>query len=380
MANTIDAIDAWVCHFPLPSPFAASWIPGLPSEACSCVVYRIRTSDGVEGCSAGIAVLNEAVGYTELLRLYLLGREVTAVSDIQKTLRSSAQVLGYRAWQLEPALWDAIGKIAGLPVYKLLGGGNDEVNAYASTGSLKAPEQHVDTVAQLVAEGFKAVKLRVRHGTLAQDAAVVNAVREAFGDLTLMVDANQGWLVHGLGPYPKWDLKRALQFAQVCEEASIEWLEEPLYQHDYDNYAALRASTSVRIAGGEMLADLHPFREHLTRGGLDIVQPDAILSGGILMSFKIAALAESFGATYAPHTWTTGVGLAVNLQCLGAASNAEWCEYPYEPGSWEPKARDAMLTSPITITGEGRLALPQTPGLGVEFDWEAIEANGARIP
>lgn len=377
----IETIDAWICHFPLPSPFAASWIPGLPSATNSCVIYRVRTDTGIEGVAGGIAVFDEAAGYVPVLRAYLTGRPVYAVEDILKTLRSSAEVLGYRAWHIEPALWDIIGKAAGMPVWQLLGGANERLRAYASTGSLKTPEQHVQTCSQLQELGFNAVKLRVRHPTIAEDVAVVEAVREALGDdLTIMVDANQGWRVHGLGPYPVWDFKRALTFARVCEELDVYWLEEPLYQHDYDGYSNLRSQIEVRLAGGEMLADLHPFRELLSRGALDVVQPDVALSGGILMSRKVAIMAEAHGVDYAPHTWTNGLGLAANLHCMGASPNATWCEYPFEPGSWIPEARDAMLTSPIEIDPDGWISVPTAPGLGVEVDWEAVEAHGTRVP
>lgn len=376
----IERIEAWVCRFPLPAPFHPSWVPGVPSRENSCVIYRLTTDEGVSGAAAGIAVFEEARGYLPILKAYLGGREVTSVEDLLKTLRSSAQILGYRGWHVELALWDIIGKAAGLPVSKLLGGARDSLDAYASTGELKPPARHVETCQQLCSEGFKAVKLRVRHPTIAEDVAVVKAVREALGDdLEIMVDANQGWRVHGLAPYPEWDYKRALNFARACEDYGVYWLEEPLYQHDYDGYGRLRSQTTVRIAGGEMLAELHPFRELLVRGGLDVVQPDATLSGGILMSRKVAALAEAFGAEYAPHTWTNGIGLAANLQCMGAAPNATWCEYPYEPGSWVPEARDAMLTEPIRVAPDGTIAVPSLPGLGVEVDWDRVEAHGVSL-
>ncbi|MGH2758541.1 MAG: mandelate racemase/muconate lactonizing enzyme family protein, partial [Actinomycetota bacterium] len=284
----IDRIEAWVCRFPLPGTFYPSWIPGLGEDHNTCVIYRLTTDDGIVGAAGGIAVLEEARASLPLLKIYLARKEVTAVEDLLKTLRSAHQIIGLRAFQVELALWDIIGKAAGLPIYQLLGGAHDRLDAYASTGSLKEPSAHVDVVARLRDEGFRAVKLRVRHPTPAEDVAVVEAVRSAVGDeFTLMVDANQGWRVHGLAPYPEWDFKRALRFAQACDDLGVYWLEEPLYQHDYDNYAALRGSTGVRIAGGEMLCELHPFREMLQRGALDVVQPDATLSGGILTSRKV---------------------------------------------------------------------------------------------
>lgn len=376
----IDSVDAWVCRFPLPAPFHPSWVPGVPSTENDCVVYRITTDDGIEGAAGGIQVFEEARSTLPLLRVYLKGRDVTTVEDILKILRSAAQIVGFRVWHVEPALWDIIGKAAGLPVHKLLGGARDSLDAYCSTGELKVPEKHVDTVQQIKDLGFRAVKLRVRHHAFADDVAPLKAVREAVGDdFTIMVDANQGWRVHGLASYPEWDFKRAVNYARACEDWGVYWLEEPLYQHDYDGYARLTQGTSVRIAGGEMLAELHPFREHLTRGGLDVVQPDVALSGGILISRKISILAEAFGAEYAPHTWTNGLGLAANLQCMGAAPNSSWCEYPFEPGSWVPEARDAMLTEPIGVAPDGTISVPTGPGLGVEVDWEQVKANGVEL-
>ncbi len=376
----IDRIEAWVCRFPLPAPFHPSWVPGVGEAHISCVIFRVTTDDGIVGAASGIQVFEEARSTLPLLNVYLKGRDVTTVEDILKILRSAHQIVGFRAWHIELALWDIIGRSAGLPVHRLLGGARESIPAYCSTGALKAPEKHAETVQHVSELGFRAVKLRVRHETPAEDVAVLKAVRESIGDdFTIMVDANQGWRVHGLAPYPEWDYKRALNYARACEDHGVFWLEEPLYQHDYDGYARLRQSTTVRIAGGEMLSDLPGFRELISRGGLDVVQPDVALSGGILMSRKISIIAEAFGVEYAPHTWTNGLGLAANLQCIGAAPNAIYCEYPFEPGSYVPEGRDAMLTEPLMISPDGTIAVPQRPGLGVEVDWAAVEKYGIRI-
>lgn len=376
----IARIEAWICHFPLPRAFEPSWTGGIVSAANSCAIWKLTTDDGIEGVTAGIAVGREAAAAAELLQAYLMGRDPSAVEDICKTLRTASQVVGIRAWHIEPALWDIVGKAAGMPVHRLLGGARDSVQAYASTAELKSPQRHVEDCRRLVELGFRAVKLRVRHPTLAEDIAVVTAVREQLGDdLAIMVDANQGWRVHGWAASVEWDLKRAVTFARACEDLDVYWLEEPLYQHDYEGYAALRSSTDIRIAGGEMLAELHPFRELLERGGLDVVQPDAMLTGGILNSRKVAALAEAFGAQFAPHTWTNGVGLAANLQVIGAAANATWCEYPLEPGVWIPQTRDAMLTEPLQISDDGTIGIPASPGLGVQIDWDAVRTCGEKV-
>ena len=375
----IERVDAWMCHFPLPAEFRPSWTPGLPSNACSGTIFRLVTDDGIEGYAGGLLVLEEARGFVDLLRAYLIGRDPTNVEYLLGILRSSTRVVGYRAWHVEPAMWDIIGKAAGLPAWRLLGGARDRVKAYQSTGELRSPEQRAEDALASRELGFKAIKLRCRFPTLAEDVAVVRAVREAVGDsMAIMVDANQGWRVD-LFDDVRWDYKRALQTARAYEEFDLTWLEEPLDQHDYAGYARLRERTTTPIAGGEMLSDLHGFRDHMIHGGLDVVQPDVVFSGGIFTSRKIAGMAEAFGVGFAPHTWTNGLGFAANLQVMAAVANGGWCEFPFDPPGWVPEARDFMLTEPFRIDGQGDVVLPEKPGLGIDLDWEKIEAHGTAL-
>ena len=163
------------------------------------------------------------------------------------------------------------------------------------------------------------------------------------------------------------------------EEYGIRWLEEPLYKHDYDGYARLRSSTSVPIAGGEFNADLHEFRELISGGCLDVVQPDVTLSTGILNGKKVAGMAEAYNLEFSPHTWTNGLGLAANLQLMASVPDCPYCEFPYEPPGWVPEARDFMLTDPLMIDARGYIAVPQGPGLGIELDMEKIKAYGEKL-
>ena len=372
----ITGIRAHLCHFPLPAMFSPSWLAGFPAMSNGCVIYRIQTDEGVEGVTAGPLIGDEARGLVNLLRLSLTGRDPTQVEDIVKILRSATRQLGIRAWHVEPALWDIIGKAAGLPVFRLLGGARTRVRAYASTGELRSGEQRADDVAARVEEGFTAVKLRIRFMTVEEDVAVVRKVREANPDVALMVDANMGWRTHGFAEYPEWDLARATRTARELEDLDITWLEEPLDQFDYRGYAELRRRTSVPLAAGEMLSDLHGFRDMIEHRAVDILQADAILSGGILMSRKIAGMAEAAGIGFSPHTWTNGIGLRANLQVMGAVPGNVWCEYPIDPPGWTPEVRDAMLTEPTTIDDDGFVTIPDTPGLGIELDEDAIAKHG----
>ena len=375
----ITGVRVQLCHFPLPEMFSPSWLPGFPQMTNGCAIYRLQTDEGLEGVTAGPLIADEAKGLVNLLRLVLTGRDPTQVEDIFKLLRSATRALGLRAWHIEPACWDLIGKAAGLPVWRLLGGARQLIRAYASTGELREPKRRVDDALELRDQGFTALKLRIRFATIEEDLAVVRAVREAVPDMKIMVDANQGWRVHGFAEYPEWDLARAVRTARALEELDITWLEEPLDQFDYRGYADLRRRTTVPLAAGEMLSDLHGFRDLVERRAVDILQPDAVLTGGILMARKVAAMAEAAGMGFAPHTWTNGIGLRINMQVMGSVPNAEWCEYPIDPPGWTVDARDAMLAEPTRIDPDGFVTMPETPGLGIELDEERIAAHGEEV-
>jgi len=373
-------VKAHICHFPLPTPFYPTWMPGLPQYANSCVIWRLITDEGVEGISAGVALADESKGMGDLARIALLGRDPMRPEEIFKTLRSSTRVLGMRAWSIEPALWDIIGKVSGQPLWRLLGGAHEALPAYASTGELHPAAQRAEEVLAIKEAGFKGVKLRLGMPTVAEDVAIVRAVREAAGDeMTIMVDANQGWKIHGFGHKPDWDLGRAVATARALEELDVFWLEEPLDQHDYDGYRLLRSKTALRIAGGEMISDLAGLRDLIGGGCVDVVQPDATLSGGIGLSRKVAGMAEAHGLSFSPHTWTNGLGLVINLHVAASCPVATWFEFPFDPPAWVPEVRDAMLSEPTQLGPDGLIAPPAEPGLGVELNMEAVSAYGKEI-
>lgn len=372
-------VEGWLCHYNLPAAFKPTWIPGFPQTRNSCLILIYKTDTGIEGYSAGVGFLDEAKGPMSLLRPFVMNRDPFQVEDFIKLLRS-AYFFGYRSFFAELGFWDIIGKVASLPVYKMWGGCRDRLLAYASLGELHPPEQRVEEVLKLKEMGFKAVKLRVKSEKMEDDIDLVATVREAVGDeMEIMVDANQGWPIHGFGAYPVWTVKRAIETCRIFEELSVRWVEEPLSKQDYEGYARLRDATTTPIASGEFNVDLPEFRDLIEKGCLDIVQPDATISTGMWNSRKVAAMAEAHGLEFSPHTWTNGIGLAANLQIMASAPNCPYCEFPFEPPGWVPEARDFMLQEPFRIDKDGYVKVPDKPGLGIELDMDKIKSCGEKI-
>jgi D-galactarolactone cycloisomerase len=156
----------------------------------------------------------------------------------------------------------------------------------------------------------------------------------------------------------------------------VYWLEEPLPTHDVEGYATLRRRTSLRIAAGEMVRSLPEARDLLLRGGVDVIQPDVVLAGGIGGCRRIAALADLCGRAYSPHTWSNGIGLAANLQLALGVSTCPYVEVPLDPPGWTPERRDWPLAAhSIELAPDGTVAPPPGPGLGVTPDLDALEEH-----
>lgn len=366
----------------LPATFRPSWIPGFPQNENRATLIRIVTADGVEGWSAGPAIGREREGLGQLLGPYLVGEDALDIDLVQQRLREMSY-LGWRNWWIEPAFWDIAGKHAGKPVYELLapGSGTPSVRLYASTGEVRTPEERVEEAQRRFDEGFRSIKIRV-HEDEARDVAQVRATAAAVGDrMSIGVDANQAWRVTAVADAPLWDLARAKRFADVCRDNAVAWLEEPLPMDAYDDLVALTAYSDVSIAGGELhTAGYAELAMMIDRKCYSILQPDAMFTGGIAQTWRIIQRCREAGLVYTPHTWTNGVGFAVNLQLFVASGSGDTkeLEYPLDPPGWVPEARDAMLDRPF-LHDKGTLAVPAGPGLGIDIDQRALRKHAKRF-
>jgi D-galactarolactone cycloisomerase len=273
------------------------------------------------------------------------------------------------------ALWDLIGKATGQPLYKLWGGGAERVRVYASRIQLSTPETAASLAAQLLEEGWTAVKLRLHHETLAEDVRTSEALKAEVGDrMDIMADANQAQSAGGWQPGVRWDLARAVATARELHRLGYGWLEEPLPRYAFDLLAELNRSVELPIAGGENNAGLHEFSWMLERGVYDILQPDCRVSGGITELRKIGALAEAFGKRVVPHHGGGSLGTIAHLHLVAAWPHAPYLELLHEPPIGSYHHRFAIFQTPPFVDAAGCISVPQGPGLGVEIDPDLVEA------
>ena len=267
---------------------------------------------------------------------------------------------------IDIALWDILGQATGQPVGRLLGGVyRTKVRPYCSL-LMDEPSRMAAVVAEHRARGFTAYKIGWgpfgRAMNPALDEAIVRAAREAAGPAaSLFVDAGASdahW-PHGL----KW----AIRTADMLAGLGVGWFEEPLRPDAIEDYIDLRRASRLPIAGGEVLTRRQAFLPWLSRGALDIVQPDVTKVGGLSEQRRIARMADDFGVQYVGHGWNTALGVAADLQLAAALPLAPFVEFI--GGS---AYVDGILTEPFVVDADGYLAIPQRPGLGVQLDRERL--------
>lgn len=250
---------------------------------------------------------------------------------------------------IDIALYDLKAKRAGLPLAKLLGAHRDSVRTYNTSGGfLNASIEEVkERASRSIEEGIGGIKIKVGLPDGATDLARVAAVREHIGpDVPLMVDANQ-----------QWDRTTALRMGRRLEQFDLDWIEEPLDAYDAEGHAALAAALDTPIATGEMLASVAEHERLIATRACDIIQPDAPRVGGITQFLRLLTLADQAGLDLAPH-------FAMEIHLHLAAT------YPREPWVEHFDWLDPLFNERLE-TKDGRMLVPDRPGLGVTFSEQA---------
>ena len=289
----------------------------------------------------------------------LIGRHWAAMyQEVLLTGRRGAALRAISA--VDTALWDLLGKATGMPLARLLGAVADEVPAYASGGYYRPgdPLEHIREEMTFYRErGFTDYKIKVGGVALAADVERVRAAREAIGpEGRLALDANNAW---------RWP-HDAVRFARAVEEYDIWWLEEPLSPEDIRGHAEIARTLEMPVATGEIHATRWDFQALIEACSADILQPDAGVLGGVSEWMKVAHTAASANLPVAPH-WHANL----HVHLAAAADNCITVEYfalDTDIFNFE-----RLLTPETRLAPSGgMLPVPQRPGLGVEFDPEAV--------
>ncbi|MFC3127416.1 mandelate racemase/muconate lactonizing enzyme family protein [Pseudoroseomonas globiformis] len=370
----ITAIRTHVLEARLSAPFAYSraWY-----DIRTAMIVEVETDAGITGWGEcyGPARMTEAV--VRGIAPWLIGADPLSSEAIWQDVYARLRDHGQKGLAIQGlsgidiALWDIKGKHFGVPAHRLMGGPlRTEVRAYA-TGLYRRAEGDPlrylpHEAAAYAAEGFHAVKLKVGFG-VAEDVAVVHAVREAIGpEVALMVDANHAY-----------DSVAAIRLGRLIEPLDISWFEEPVPPEDLAGYRAVRSTLIIPVAGGECEFTRYGFREVLASGAMDIIQPDTCSAGGLSECRKIADMAAVHGVRYNPHVWGTGIGLAASLQLMAVLpTHTPHSLAPLHPvfefDRTEHPIRQAILAHPIEHSG-GIVPIPDGPGLGIEIDRAALQ-------
>lgn len=259
---------------------------------------------------------------------------------------------------IDIALWDIRGKVEGKRICDLLGQARESVSAYASGLLWKREAAELKDEAQShLRQGFRGVKMRLGKDRT-YDLAALEAVREAIGPkVRLMVDGNA-----------RYSLGEARAMAAAWLASGVFWLEEPFAPERPEAFRALRPSIpGIPLAAGENEFGRQGFKELIDGGVVDIAQPDCCRCGGLTEALRIASDAAERNVKIAPHTWSDAVALAANMHLVAATPHALTVEVDQTGNPFI----EALLVEKLRIA-EGRVELPQGPGLGIELNQDTL--------
>lgn len=359
---------------PLPEGKAYGMSKALATDRLSTLV-RLTLEDGTEGFGEAWGMPAVNLAYKPFLAGYLVGTDVFDVEHVFGRILTRHYHFGVQNQMLtaisgiDIAAKDAIGKLLGVPVCRLIGGRRlDRVPIYASGGYLtETPEADFAPQIEAIAEaGYPAVKIKIGVSPESDEARVALA-REILGpEVELLVDINSNYT---------FDIARE-SIARI-ERYAIGWVEEPLAPADVAGLARLAAATTVPIATGEALYTVFDFKRLTDAAAADVLQPDLTLCGGFWQGRKIAELAHASHVRLSPHVWGGAVGLAAALHYIAALP-----AYPHSDNIPRPvlleydlgrnPIRGELLAEPLEPR-DGFIAVPDGPGLGIEIDFEAVE-------
>jgi D-galactarolactone cycloisomerase len=352
----ISRVDTLVLTLPMVIDGATPMLGGRARTSIDMLLVRVETDAGITGWG-------EAFGHRifpatraaidTLLGPMCLGRDATAIAALADDLQRTLHGVGrggptlYALSGIDIALWDIAGKAAGVPLYRLLGGSpRADLPAYASLLRYGSAGAVAHYTAQALARGYRHVKV---HEITVPEIA---AAREVAGPgVSIMVDANCPWTV-----------TEAIEMACRLASLDLHWLEEPVWPpENLAGLAEVRARGGIPTAAGENYGTAWEFRRAFEAGALSYAQPSVTKLGGVSELRRVIALGETFGVPVVPHSAYFGPGLLASIHCIAAMSAETLVERFYCDFDDNPLG-DAIHPR------QGRIAVPQGPGLGVDPD------------
>ena len=362
----IAAIEAFAFRVPVKIPIKVAF--GTFRDR-PCVLVRVTDKDGTQGWGEVWANW-PAVGAEHRARMAvdigerLIGQRFDDPADLYRKLNASLEVLVLQTLEVGPiaqvvagidiAVWDLVARREGKPLHRLLSTRQvDSVPVYATGINPDEPEQFA---AARQAEGHRAFKLKIGFGH-DKDVRNLRAMRETLGtDAVITCDANQAHT-----------LAAAQAFCRDIADLRLDWYEEPLrVDAPLADWRALASASTTPLAGGENFHD-RQFDEAVASDVLQVIQPDVTKWGGITGNWRVAQAAVAAGKRYCPHYFGGGLSLLSSLQLLAAAGGEGLLEFDCHPNV----GREAVVGDLLPVR-EGRVPVPQGPGLGATPDLQAL--------
>lgn len=319
---------------------------------------KVTTNEGMQGIGEGGGWPEVVEKGIQELRHFLIGEDPLAIERLGLKLYDLLHPHGFTGVvrggvisAIDMALWDIKGKALGVPAWQLLGGKlRDTVRVYGHASSAARAQA-------LVERGFTAFKC-------GPSAATLHEVRQAVGD---KIDI--GVHCHG-----EFTAAGAIELAEACLPYRPAFFEEPTWPEDIEELARVRAATRIPLAVGERMYSRQQARFYFERGLLDLIQPEITRLGGISETKKLATLAETYGVLVAPHDGSAGpIAEMANLHVMATIPNFYALEHRASDVPWRSEVVLGVIPD-----GNGHIAVPDKPGLGLELNEHAIAEHPPR--
>jgi L-alanine-DL-glutamate epimerase-like enolase superfamily enzyme len=332
-------------------------------------VVTVHTDKGVEGhafLGSSRQGADDLVGpLMGFAKPALVGRHPLDIGAIWASMwKLNRSISTHAIGAVDIALWDIAGKVAGLPIHRLLGSCRDRVPAYASSAWLDSPEDYVAEALHFRSLGWTAYKIHP-HAVPHEDIEICRAVCNAVdNDMVLMLDSM--W---------SYSYEDALRVGRAAEEQGYLWYEDPLAEEDLYNYVKLKSKLDIPIMCTEYVPGrFYGMAPWIVQRATDMLRGDVAVSGGITPLVKIAHLAEAFRMKCEIHHGGNSLNNVANLHVIMAVNNCDYYEEFPANG-----ANRYGLVKDIEIDHQGLAHAPDQPGLGYEIDWDLVEQEKIQV-